>query len=194
MRVAGLFHARVHVGAICFTVAECNYSPDDAMDDITKNIPAIIDVEASGFGAGSYPIEVGFILPDATAQCYLIRPEPEWVHWEPAAEALHGISRQLLLAQGHDVRDIARLLNDQLQGLDVYSDAWGNDQTWIARLFDAAEQRQLFRVRHLRQLMTDEQVHAWDRVKSQVTTEMGLARHRASMDARILQTTFTRTC
>jgi hypothetical protein len=163
------------------------------MENTARKIPAIIDVEASGFGAGSYPIEVGFILPDGIAKCYLIRPEPDWTHWDGAAEALHGISRQVLSEQGHDIRAIATILNTHLKGLDVYSDAWGNDQTWIAWLFEAAGVRQLFRVRHLRQLMTDEQVDDWDRVKSQVVEEMGVVRHRASMDARILQTTFTRT-
>jgi hypothetical protein len=36
----------------------------------------VIDVEASGFGRGSYPIEVGFVLPDGEAVCTLVRPRP----------------------------------------------------------------------------------------------------------------------
>ena len=28
--------------------------------------PIVIDVEASGFGKGSYPIEVGVVLPDGS--------------------------------------------------------------------------------------------------------------------------------
>ena len=31
-------------------------------------LPAVLDVEASGFGAGSYPIEVGIAMPDGTTR------------------------------------------------------------------------------------------------------------------------------
>ena len=41
-----------------------------------------IDVEASGFGVGSYPIEVGVAFPDGGTQCYLIKPEHDWIHWK----------------------------------------------------------------------------------------------------------------
>ena len=37
--------------------------------------PIIIDIEASGFGRGSYPIEVGLVLPDGTPHCFLIAPD-----------------------------------------------------------------------------------------------------------------------
>lgn len=42
--------------------------------------PAVLDVEASGFGRYSYPIEVGYALPDGRVFCTLIRPEPHWTH------------------------------------------------------------------------------------------------------------------
>jgi hypothetical protein len=42
----------------------------------TMNVPAILDVEASGFGRGSYPVEVGYVLEDGVSQCMLVRPEP----------------------------------------------------------------------------------------------------------------------
>ena len=35
--------------------------------------PAVLDIEASGFGVGSYPIEVGFVLPDGQSYCSLLR-------------------------------------------------------------------------------------------------------------------------
>ena len=49
-------------------------------------IPAIIDIEASGFGRGSYPIEVGFALPDRTSYSFLIKPAQSWTHWSEDAE------------------------------------------------------------------------------------------------------------
>lgn len=56
-------------------------------------VPPILDVEAPGFGAGSYPIEVGYFLGDGTAYCTLIKPAANWTHWDPAAEAVHGIDQ-----------------------------------------------------------------------------------------------------
>lgn len=42
-------------------------------------LPTILDIEASGFGRGSYPIEVGFVAGDGTLFCGLVRPEPDWL-------------------------------------------------------------------------------------------------------------------
>ena len=51
-------------------------------------VPACLDMEASGFGRHSYPIEVGFVLGDGQSWCTLIRPAADWTHWDPAAERL----------------------------------------------------------------------------------------------------------
>ena len=40
----------------------------------TADVPTILDLEASGFGRDSYPIEVGYVLPDGSSFCSLIRP------------------------------------------------------------------------------------------------------------------------
>lgn len=53
--------------------------------------PIMLDVEASGFGRGSYPIEIGLAFPDGTSVAYLLRPEPDWVHWDEGAEQVHGL-------------------------------------------------------------------------------------------------------
>ncbi len=45
------------------------------------SLPTIIDIEASGFGRGSYPIEVGFITADGKTGCSLIKPEAQWKSW-----------------------------------------------------------------------------------------------------------------
>lgn len=87
--------------------------------------PTVIDIEASGFGRGSYPIEIGFVLPDGRGDCMLIRPIAAWRHWDPAAEALHHISRDLLRRHGQPVGDVVERLERQLHGRTVYSDGWG---------------------------------------------------------------------
>jgi DNA polymerase III epsilon subunit-like protein len=153
-------------------------------------IPAVIDVEASGFGAGSYPIEVGVVLPNGRSHCYLIRPAESWTHWDPEAEAVHGIRREILESRGAAIDEVARTLNRILQGQTVYSDAWGHDRSWLARLFEEAEISQHFRLESLRSLLSDHQLERWQSTREQVIREVGQVRHRASVDALIVQQTF----
>jgi DNA polymerase III epsilon subunit-like protein len=153
-------------------------------------IPAVIDVEASGFGAGSYPIEVGVVLPNGRSHCYLIRPAASWSHWDPEAEAVHGIRREILESRGAEIDEVARTLNRILQGQTVYSDAWGHDRSWLARLFEEAEVSQHFRLESLRSLLTDHQLERWQSTREQVIREVGQVRHRASVDALIVQQTY----
>ena len=156
-------------------------------------VPIIIDVEASGFGRGSYPIEVGIALSDHTTHCYLIKPEPEWLHWDDNAESLHGISRKLLEEKGHPADEVAECLNHLLVGQTVYSDAWSYDSSWVGKLFDAAGLLQGFKVETLRKVLTDRQMAIWEPNKVLVSDELALQRHRASSDALLIQTIFERT-
>jgi hypothetical protein len=154
--------------------------------------PAVLDVEASGFGRHSYPIEVGYALPDGRVFCTLIRPEPQWTHWDPQAEALHQIPRPALLNRGRPAAEVAILLNEQLQGRTVYSDGWNHDYTWLALLYDAAGLRQRFKLENLRALLREDEAERWHAAKQQVVGERGAQRHRASADARLLQLTLQR--
>ncbi len=154
--------------------------------------PTVLDVEASGFGRLSYPIEVGYVLPDGQVHCSLIRPEPHWTHWDPQAEALHRIPRAALLSRGHPVAEVAAGLNRQLRGRTVYTDGWSHDYTWLALLFDAAGLQPQFRLENLRALLRDDQAERWHALKQQIAGEQGTTRHRASADARLLQQTLQR--
>jgi len=156
-------------------------------------VPAVIDVEASGFGAGSYPIEVGVVLPSGRSHCFLVRPVDGWSHWDPQAEAVHGIAREILMARGTEIEEVARNLNEILGGQTVYSDAWGHDRSWLALLFDEAGLSQHFRLESLRALLTDQQLERWQDMRGRVIREIGQARHRASVDALIVQQTYVRT-
>lgn len=151
--------------------------------------PPVIDIEASGFGKGSYPIEVGFVLPDGSSYCTLIHPEPDWQHWDASAEAVHGIGRALLARHGRRSREVALEMNRQLHGLTVYCDAWLQDYSWLGRLFDSAELIPSFALADLRSLLTEEDKALWQDTKAEVAARLKLRRHRASSDARILQTT-----
>jgi len=155
-------------------------------------LPCVMDIEASGFGRGSYPIEVGFVLPDGSAYCALIRPEPGWTHWDVDAERIHGISRNLLQSCGRMAADVADQLNSRLEGRSVYCDNWAHDYAWLARLFDSASLRPHFQLRHLRELLDERAAEAFDDTRDIVERSLQLRRHRASSDARVLQLSIAR--
>lgn len=152
----------------------------------------VLDIEASGFGAGSYPIEIGVAMPGASSYCSLIRPCADWTHWDTAAEEIHGISRDLLQRNGRDAAEVARVLNELLADSTVYCDAWGMDSSWLARLFDAADCSQHFRLESIRSLLSEEQLPYWHAMKDKTLRESRARRHRASTDARVIQDTYAR--
>ncbi len=158
-------------------------------NDTNMAAPAILDIEASGFGRASYPIEVGYVLPDGSSFCTLVSPSSDWTHWDPNAEQLHHISRDLLSERGRPADEVARRLNDDLRGLTVYSDGWANDYTWLAILFDAAGMAPSFKLENIRRLLAEDEAERWHGAKEVVRNEIGLVRHRASADARLLQLT-----
>lgn len=154
--------------------------------------PAILDIEASGFGRGSYPIQVGVALPGGATYRFTIRPEPDWKHWDKEAEALHGISRTRLEKEGLPAREVATKLNRLLTGRVIYSDAWGFDNTWLALLFEHTGLVPTFRIEALETLLSPDQLHSWHAIKEQVILETRLTRHKADEDALILQETYMR--
>lgn len=158
----------------------------------TGMVPIVVDIEASGFGRGSYPLEIGVALPDGSRHCFLIAPARDWTHWDEGAEKLHGISRASLASHGRPLQDVAWRLNELLRNKTAYSDAWSFDLSWMGKLFDAANMHQAFRIAALTELLDEDQLDRWNTVKQKVTEELGLRRHRASGDARILQETWRR--
>lgn len=151
-----------------------------------------IDIEASGFGKGSYPIEVGFVDATGGLFCTLVQPEADWQHWDAEAEALHGIARPLLGTHGKPAAWVAQQLNERLHGQTVYCDGWAQDYPWLSRLFDAAEMAPAFKLEDLRTLLSEAQQARWHEAVAQVRSELSLGRHRASSDAKVLQLTLER--
>jgi len=155
-------------------------------------MPIMLDVEASGFGRDSYPLEIGYVLPNGSCFCSLVRPEPHWTHWDPAAQRLHRITRDSAVQHGRPSSEVAQELNRTLRGNTVYTDGWGNDYSWLATLFEAAGLTPSFRIDSLRTLLSESEAEHWQVVKTQVRQELRLRRHRASSDARVLQMTLRR--
>jgi hypothetical protein len=152
--------------------------------------PVVIDVEASGFGRGSYPIEVGCVLPDGRSYCALILPQEDWTHWDESAEAVHGISREVLREHGLPALSVAIRLNALLKGMTVYSDAWAHDFVWLATLHEAAGVPPAYHLEHLARITPEIEASSWARVRDDVERSLEVRRHRASADARVLQMTW----
>lgn len=112
----------------------------------------IIDLEASGLGVYSWPIEVGVAWVEAgkvRAWSRLIRPEPHWNPdaWDPMAEKVHGIPRQALTGAG-SARSVAEELTGLIAGRPVFSDAPEFDMRWARLLLDALPSDPGLRVLH----------------------------------------------
>ncbi len=153
-------------------------------------LPPILDMEASGFGRNSYPIEVGYVLADVSSYCTLIQPAMDWTHWDLQAEETHQISRDTVEKHGRSALEVAQLMNQNLAGLTLYSDGWANDYSWLGKLYEAAGLSPRFKLDNLRCLLTEDEADRWHDVKREVLLSTRLERHRASADAKLLQLTF----
>ncbi len=152
--------------------------------------PAIIDIEATGFHALSYPIEVGVVTQEGLRYSSLIQPYPNWDYWCEEAEALHGISRTDLQKYGKPGDVVTRELNEILQNRTVYSDGWVVDKPWLIKLFDRARRPMSFWVSPLEMILNEEMIEHWEEAKTQALGESQGERHRASTDALRIQRTF----
>ena len=155
--------------------------------------PIIIDIEASGFGAGSYPIEIGYVDRCGQPWCSLIAPRDDWLHWNKTAEMLHQISREMLVAHGKSAEVVANHLNDTFLNQTIYSDGWLHDFTWLNCLFHAAGVSPHFKCQDLGVVLTPFQQSVWHHTKQRILNEAQISRHRASSDAQLLQMTWLKT-
>jgi hypothetical protein len=159
----------------------------------TVENPIIIDVEASGFGASSYPIEVGIAFDDDTKYCSLIAPAPDWSHWDRDAEKVHGIARDTLQTHGRSPQEVASELNELLEGRTLYTDGWVVDKPWLTTLFSQAGMEMRFSVSPLEMILSERQMERWHETKDRILAESARQRHRASFDAWVIQETYRAT-
>lgn len=97
-----------------------------------------LDFEASSLAKKGYPIEIGWVFEDGAAESHLIRPAPQWTDWDRSAEALHGISRARLEAEGTPHEVVARRMVEVLDGHSLYASAPSWDGKWLSVLLRAA--------------------------------------------------------
>ena len=167
---------------------------DESALDADLRLPVVIDIEASGFGQGSYPIEVGLALQDGSTHCFLIQPLSHWSHWSQEAEDIHGIAHDTLLRHGKPARWVAEQLNRLLAGQTAYTDAWGNDNSWLGRLYEEVGLGQRYRLETIRRLLSETQAAAWSETREALRWRLKARRHRASSDALVLQRTYQELC
>ncbi|WP_051881341.1 hypothetical protein [Parvularcula oceani] len=152
---------------------------------------AFIDVEASGLGPYSWPIEVGWGFHGYQPRSVLIRPVDNWsmLAWEKSAESLHRIDPGQLLTEGRSVLDVALGLNAALGQATVYSDAPDYDSFWLFRLYDAAGVKPNYRLNDIGDLLGP----IWDDEPSALVGRASAVAphtHRAADDVRHLQTMY----
>jgi hypothetical protein len=97
--------------------------------------PVFIDIEASGWSSeGGFPVEIGWASADG-AGSFLIRPHETWCVWSEQSEAIHGISRPMLLSQGLSCLEAVQRLEAALGSRQVFSDNPVYDQDWLGTLY-----------------------------------------------------------
>lgn len=98
-----------------------------------------VDLEASGLGPETWPIEIGLacILADGTvhSEASLIRPDPTWREdkWAATSAAVHGIPRQAL-DDAPSAPEVAQWAMDWIGSRRAVSDAAEFDGLWLGRL------------------------------------------------------------
>lgn len=97
-----------------------------------------LDFEASSLSKKSYPIEIAWVFEDGRSRSFLIRPAPGWTDWSTEAEAIHGISRQMLATEGVAISTIVAKMVATLSGHELYASAPSWDGKWLSTLLRAA--------------------------------------------------------
>jgi hypothetical protein len=166
--------------------------PTGAFPKAGRSSPiAFIDLEASGLGSNSWPIEVGWAFESGAPTSMFVRPAPSWPleAWDENAQRLHGITRERLHREGRDPREVADALNEALTGSAVFSDAPDWDGFWLFRLFSAAGAKQDFALQDFGRLVRPLAGFGEAALLAQAT-RLSPRNHRASGDARHLQTIY----
>ena len=123
----------------------------------------VMDVESSGSEKddGSFPISIAVAGPEGAAWSWYVCPLEDWTHWDSAAEDVHGLSRDFLIAEGQDPYLLSRILNRLFRGktLLVRSEA---EQAWVKQMFGTVQVKLTFEIFTLGQAYDGETVQGID--------------------------------
>jgi DNA polymerase III alpha subunit (gram-positive type) len=147
----------------------------------------MLDVEASGLGHSSYPVEVAFASSTGAQANFLIKPTTDWLEkgeWDKSAEKLHGLSQQQLLQKGDNIVSVAQQLNKYLCSKLVLCNDLTFDGFWLTQLFQAANTSVTFHLIDLSDLFDfwgEEKAHLY---KEEYGKTLNTNEHRALPDAK----------
>lgn len=161
---------------------------------------AVLDFEASGLGAGTYPIEVGVSIiglptdehPGGMAgdpKSWMISPSKEWLErgkWDMAAQAIHGIDQDTLVGYGIAAVAVIAGLERVVAGCRVVADGVDEvDEHCLRRLYAAIGRQPPFVLESIEPLYHDliTDVGEIDAAKAEAMARFP-HRHRAGDDAR----------
>ena len=150
---------------------------------------AFLDIEASGLGAGSWPVEIGWALPYGRERngAVLIKPIAEWTHWDEVAEMhFHRITRDQLRLEGHSPAEALDLIEAALAGCEVYVSDPAEDRSWFNRLVLAAGRNTSLKLHDAGPFLEAQALrrrHNLSAVRRDVANRFP-HRHRAEADAR----------
>lgn len=113
----------------------------------------VLDFEASGLGARTYPIEVGVAFAAGAASelevwSTLVRPTDMWLkhgNWIEASAEVHGIAESELAA-GMDPTEVMTRLNGLIGSSIAFVDGGRDDVLWLDTLVRAAGVSPSFRL------------------------------------------------
>lgn len=166
---------------------------------MSATYPMFVDLEASGLGPASYPIEVAWSNPAGEIEEHLIDPPEEWLtdlEWDPNAERIHGIPLRKLTTEGEPIEQVCEAFVRATARQPLYSDAPSHDGRWLRQMLefggfgnhmlDVRDAIELFQPKisgaHLRM----------DAAKLQARVDLGLRHHRAGDDVRALLEAYKR--
>jgi hypothetical protein len=120
---------------------------EDVCDDLS--LLRFVDLESSGIGKMSYPIEYGSCGLDLMSSSFLIRRRPDFSlgDWSASSQNLHKITLEELERFGVDaVEAVTRIAHDLAPSFIGLSDNPAHDSQWLTRLSADFESLDLYPV------------------------------------------------
>ena len=121
------------------------HSPTECQEQeacVGSNMFIFLDNEASSLNLDSYPVEIAWVGEDGHSESFLIRPEPSWTDWSEDAEALHGLSRDRLIQEGHPAAIVAKRFLAATVNCRIVTDAPAFDRGWLKKLCGVVGERE----------------------------------------------------
>ncbi|MCA3083117.1 MAG: hypothetical protein ING69_10735 [Rhodocyclaceae bacterium] len=88
-----------------------------------------------------FPVSIGIASSDGRMFYAMIKPHPEWdmgYRWDPNAEAIHGFTREHLVAHGREAAVVVAEIKSMFGDAAFTSDSPGHDNAWFQELISVS--------------------------------------------------------